>query len=310
MNFGEKRFVVTGGAGFLGRHVCQKLVEFGANKDNIFVPRSVEYDLRSLDACRQIMGKSDIVIHLAAKVGGLWAHVNKQADFFYDNAMMSLNMVHAAQEMGIEKFVGLGTVCEYPDNVAIPFSESDLWSGYPSKITAPYGLGKKTMLVAGDAYRGQYGLNAIHLLLINLYGPGDDFDPAPSHAVPALIRRVREAIEGMQDYLEVWGDGTASRELLFVEDAAKAIVLATAGYNKPEPVNIGSGIEIPIKHLAELICKEMGFKGFIRWDTSKVGGQHRRQLDVSLAEKEFGFRASTSIEVGLRSTINWFLNNY
>lgn len=310
MNFSEKRFVVTGGAGFLGSHVCQKLVEFGARKDNIFVPRSIEYDLRSLDACRCIMNKGDIVIHLAAKVGGLWAHVNKQADFFYDNAIMSLNMVHAANLAGVEKFVGLGTVCEYPDNVSIPFKEADLWSGYPSKITAPYGLGKKAMLVAGDAYRGQYGLNAIHLLLINLYGPGDDFDPATSHAVPALIRRVREARESGQEYLEVWGDGTASRELLYVEDAAEAIVLATAKYDKPEPVNIGSGVEIPIRNLAELICKQMNFEGDIKWDTSKVGGQHRRQLDVSLAEREFGFRAGTPFEQGLQKTIDWFMKHY
>ena len=310
MNFNEKRFVVTGGAGFLGSHVCKKLIEFGARKDNITVPRSTEYDLRDLDACRQIMKAGDVVIHLAAKVGGLWAHVNKQADFFYDNAMMSLNMVHAAHEADVEKFVGLGTVCEYPDKVSIPFRESDLWSGYPSPITAPYGLGKKAMLIAGDAYRGQYGLNAIHLLLINLYGPGDDFDPATSHAVPALIRRVREAKESGQEYLEVWGDGTASRELLYVEDAAEAIVLATARYDKAEPVNIGSGVEVPVRDLAELICKQMDFEGYIKWDTSKVGGQHRRQLDVSLAEREFGFKANTPFEQGLKKTIDWFLAQY
>jgi GDP-L-fucose synthase len=219
-------------------------------------------------------------------------------------------MVHAAHQASVEKFVGLGTVCEYPDDVSIPFKEADLWSGYPSKITAPYGLGKKAMLVAGDAYRGQYGLNAIHLLLINLYGPGDDFDPATSHAVPALIRRVREAKESGREYLEVWGDGTASRELLYVEDAAKAIVLATARYDKPEPVNIGSGAEIPIRDLAELICKQMNFEGYIKWDTSKVGGQHRRQLDVSRAEREFGFRAEIPFEKGLQKTIDWFVRYY
>lgn len=310
MNFSEKRFVVTGGAGFLGSHVCQKLVKFGAHKDNIFVPRSAKYDLRSFDACRRIMNKGDVVIHLAAKVGGLWAHVNKQADYFYDNAMMSLNMVHAAHQAGVEKFVGLGTVCEYPDSVSIPFKETDLWSGYPSKITAPYGLGKKAMLVAGDAYRGQYGLNAIHLLLINLYGPGDDFDPATSHAVPALIRRVREAKTGGHEYIDVWGDGSASRELLYVEDAAEAIVLATCRYDKADPVNIGSGVEIPIRELAELICKKMDFKGYIKWDTSKVGGQHRRRLDVSMAESEFGFSAGTSFEKGLQKTIDWFMKHY
>jgi len=309
MSFDTKRFVVTGGAGFLGRHVCKKLIEFGVDKSNIFVPRSIEYDLRDLEACRRLMRKDDVVIHLAAKVGGLWAHVNKQADFFYDNAMMSLNMVHAAHDIGVAKFVGLGTVCEYPDTVPIPFNESDLWLGYPSEITAPYGMGKKVMLVAGDAYRGQYGLNAIHLLLINLYGPGDDFNPDTSHAVPALIRRVNEAKKSGQEYLEVWGDGTASRELLYVEDAAEAIVLATARYNKSAPINIGSGQEISIRDLAELICKQMKFDGSLRWDTSKIGGQNRRQLDVSLAEIEFGFAAKTPIEDGLRKTIDWFATN-
>ncbi len=310
MNIREKKFVVTGGAGFLGKHVCLKLAEFGVHEDNIFVPRSAEYDLRRLDDCKRIMGKGNIVIHLAAKVGGLWAHVNKQADFFYDNAMMSLNMVHAAHQVGVEKFVGLGTVCEYPDEISIPFKESDLWAGYPSKITAPYGLGKKAMLVAGDAYRHQYGLNAIHLLLINIYGPGDDFDPATSHAVPSLIRRVREARETKQEYLEVWGDGTASRELLYVEDAAEAIVLAAESYNKAEPINIGSGVEIPIADLAEKICKQMKFKGHIKWDTSKIGGQHRRQLDISQAKNEFGFKARTPFDQGLQKTIEWFMKHY
>jgi GDP-L-fucose synthase len=247
---------------------------------------------------------------LAAKVGGLWAHVNRQAEFFYDNAIMALNIIHVANEVGIEKFVGLGTVCEYPDNISIPFKESELWSGYPSNITAPYGLGKKTMLVAGDAYRAQYGLNAIHLLLINLYGPGDDFDIKNSHAIPALIRRVREAKVGGKKYLEVWGDGTASREFLYVDDAADAIVLATAKYDKSEPVNIGSGKEIPIQVLAEMICRLMKFNGSIKWDKEKIGGQHRRQLDVSVSAREFNFIAKTSIEDGLQKTIDWYIKNY
>lgn len=307
MDFSKKRFVVTGGAGFLGRHVCQKLVEFGANNANIFVPRSQEYDLRSIHACQQIMKEGDVVIHLAAKVGGLWSHINKQAEFFYDNAMMSLNMVHAAHLARVDKFVGLGTVCEYPDDIAVPFLEEQLWAGYPSTITAPYGLGKKIMLVAGDAYNAQYSLNAIHLLMINLYGPGDDFDPTTSHAVPALIRRAIEAKKIGKDHIEVWGDGRASRELLYVEDAAEAIVLATARYNKTRPVNIGSGIEIPIKELAELVCQKVGFEGKIKWDDSKVGGQLRRQLNVELAEEEFGFTAKTPFEVGLQKTIDWYL---
>ena len=307
MSLNDKKIVLTGGSGFLGRQVHKNLIENGAKPENVFVPRSSEYDLRSKDVCDELLKGKDIVIHLAAKVGGLWFHVGRQAEFFYDNAVMALNLVDSAHKAGVQKFVGLGSVCEYPDDAPIPFREEDLWNGYPSQITAPYGLSKKMMLIASQAYNAQYGFDAIHLLMINLYGPGDDFDPKSSHAIPALIRRVYEAKKEGRKFIEVWGDGSASREFLYVEDAAEGIVLATMKYDKPEPVNLGAGQEVPIKALAELICKLMDFEGEIKWDTSKIGGQLRRQLDISMAEKEFDFLAKTSFEDGLKRTIDWFL---
>ena len=303
----NQKILLTGGAGFLGRSVYKKLIEHGAKSENIFIPRSQNMDLRQRAHCEEAVRGKDIVIHLAAKVGGLWFHVGRQAEFFYDNAIMGLNLVDASYQAGVKKFVGLGSVCEYPDNAPIPFVESDLWNGFPSKITSPYGLSKRMMLAATQAYQAQYNWNAIHLLMINLYGPGDDFDPRSSHAIPALIRRVYEAQRDGIDYINVWGDGSASREFLYVDDAAEGIVLAAQNYNKPEPVNLGAGREIPIKYLAETICEMMKFKGEIRWDVSKVGGQLRRQLDVSLAEKEFSFKAQTAFEQGLKNTIDWFL---
>ena len=307
MTFDDKKIVLTGGSGFLGRHVLRKLIENGAKPENVFIPRSCDHDLRRKEVCDEILKGKDIVIHLAAKVGGLWFHVGQQAEFFYDNAVMALNVVDSAYKAGVQKFVGLGSVCEYPDDALIPFREKDLWQGYPSELTAPYGLSKRMTLVASQAYNAQYNFDAIHLLMINLYGPGDDFDPKSSHAIPALIRRVYEAKSEGRKFIEVWGDGTASREFLYADDAAEGIVLATMKYDKPAPVNLGAGREIPIKILAELICRLMDFKGEIRWDTSKVGGQLRRQLDVSMAEREFGFLAKTSFEDGLERTINWFL---
>lgn len=307
MILGDKKIVLTGGSGFLGRRVLKKLIENGAKPENVIIPRSSEYDLRRKEACDELLKGKDIVIHLAAKVGGLWFHVGRQAEFFYDNAVMALHLIDSAYNAGVQKFVGLGSVCEYPDDAPIPFREKDLWQGYPSLMTSPYGLSKRMMLVASQAYNAQYGFDAIHLLMINLYGPGDDFDPTSSHAIPALIRRVYEAKRDGRMYIEVWGDGTASREFLYVDDAAEGIVLATMKYSKPAPVNLGAGREIPIKALAEIICRLMDFKGEIRWDTTKIGGQLRRQLDVSLAEKEFGFLAKTSFEEGLSKTIDWFL---
>lgn len=308
MDLRDCRFLVTGGGGFLGQYVCRNLDCFGISGDQIFTPRSSKYDLRNLDACMQAIEPNDVVIHLAAKVGGLWAHVNRQADFFYDNAMMSLNMVHAAHLRKAKKIVNLGTVCEYPDLASIPFREDDLWAGYPSAITAPYGMGKKMSLVAGNAYRAQFGLSAIHLLLINLYGPGDDFNPETSHVIPALIGRVKEAIHNRSDTISVWGDGSASREFLFVEDAAEAIVLAAFYYDDEKPVNLGSGVETKISDITSRICRIMGYTGTISWDKKRSGGQSRRRLDVSLAEKSFGFKASTNLEDGLEKTINWYLS--
>lgn len=307
MDLKNKKILLTGGAGFLGQAVYRKLLARGIRSEDISVPRSAERDLRKKEVCDEVVKGQDLVIHVAAKVGGLWYHVGRQAEFFYENAIMGLNLVDSAYRAGVKKFVGLGSVCEYPDDAPIPFKEADLWRGYPSKITAPYGLSKRVMLVASQAYHDQYNFNAIHLLMINLYGPGDDFDPRSSHAIPALIRRVYEAKKNGNNFIDVWGDGTASREFLYVEDAAEGIVLAAENYDKAEPVNLGAGREIPIKDLAEMICRLMDFKGEIKWDTSKVGGQLRRQLDVSLAEKEFGFKAGTSFEQGLKNTIEWFL---
>ncbi len=306
MELKDKKILLTGGAGFLGQRVHKKLIEHGAKQENIFIPRSGEYDLRIKEVCDEVVKGRDIVIHLAAKVGGLWYHVGRPAEFFHDNAVMALHLIDSSCKAGVQKFVGLGSVCEYPDDAPIPFREEDLWKGHPSQMTSPYGLSKRMMLVASQAYNAQYNFDAIHLLMINLYGPGDDFDPKSSHAIPALIRRVYEAKNEGRSFIEVWGDGTASREFLYV-DAAEGIVLAAEKYDKPAPVNLGNGREIPIKDLAELICELMDFKGEIRWDTSKIGGQLRRQLDVSLAEKEFGFLAKTTFEDGLKKTIDWFL---
>ena len=309
MDIKRKKILLTGGNGFLGKCVFNRLLKSGAKPKDIFIPRSKEYDLRKKEVTDFLAKDKDIVIHLAAKVGGLWYHVGRQAEFFYENAIMGLNLIDSSYHAGVKKFIGLGSVCEYPDNAPIPFKESDLWRGYPSEITASYGLSKRVMLVASQAYSAQYGFNAIHLLQINLYGPDDDFNPKSSHAIPALIRKIYEAERNGKNFIEVWGDGTATREFFYVEDAAEGIVLATEKYDKPAPVNLGAGRAISIKDLAELICKLMNFKGEIRWDISKIGGQLRRQLDVSLAEKEFGFKAKTTFEDGLKKTIDWFIAN-
>ena len=309
MTLNDKKILLTGGTGFLGKQVFKKLIENGAKPENVVIPRSSKHDLRRKEVCDELLKGKDIVIHLAAKVGGLWFHVGRQAEFFYDNAVMALQLIDSAYKAGAQKFVGIGSVCEYPDDSPIPFREEYLWQGYPSQITAPYGLSKKVMLVASQAYQAQYGFNAIHLLQINLYGPGDDFDPKSSHAIPSIIRKVYEAKRDGKKFIDVWGDGSASREFFYIEDAAEGIVLATQKYNKPGPVNMGTGCAISIKHLTELICRLMNFNGEIRWDISRTGGQISRKLDVSLAEKEFGFRAKTKFEDGLRKTINWFIAN-
>jgi len=306
MNLKNKKILLTGGVGFLGRFVFKKLLEGGAKEDDIFIPRIKNYDLRKKEDCLEITKGKDIVIHLAAKVGGINFNKENPATTFYDNASMALNIIDASYKNNVKKFVGIGSVCEYPKFTPVPFQEAHLWDGYPEETNAPYGLAKKMMLVQSQAYRQQYGFNAIHLLLINMYGPGDNFNLDTSHVIAALIKKVADAKKEGKDYIEVWGTGKATREFLYVEDAAEAIILATEKYDKPDPVNIGSGTEISIKDLVETICRLMDFKGEIRWDISKPDGQPRRRLDVSRAEKEFGFRAQTNFEIGLQKTIEWY----
>jgi GDP-L-fucose synthase len=305
----NKRITVTGGAGFLGAHVVRKLRESGCK--DIFVPRSSDYDLVNNEDVKKLYGdtKPDIVIHLAARVGGIGANRQNPGRFFYDNLMMGAQMMEQGKQAGIEKFVAVGTICAYPKFSPVPFREEDLWNGYPEETNAPYGLAKKMLLVQAQAYRQQYGFNAIYLLPVNLYGPGDNFDPESSHVIPALIKKCVDAIKLGDKEIIVWGTGKPTREFIYVEDAAEAIVLATERYNKGEPVNIGSGVEISIKDLVNLIAELAGFKGRITWDTTKPDGQPRRQLDTSKAELEFGFRAKTKFDEGLRSTIEWYLSH-
>jgi GDP-L-fucose synthase len=304
----NKRITVTGGAGFLGSHVCRKLKESGC--EYILVPRSSDYDLVDNEAVKRLYRdcKPDIVIHLAARVGGIGANKQNPGRFFYDNLMMGVQMMEQGRVTGVEKFVAVGTICAYPKFAPIPFKEQDLWNGYPEETNAPYGLAKKMLLVQAQAYRQQYGFNAIYLLPVNLYGPGDDYDPEYSHVIPALIKKCIDAIKLGNDEVVVWGTGDPTREFIYVEDAAEAVVLATEKYNKSEPVNIGCGAEISIKDLAGLIARLTGFKGRIVWDTSKPDGQPRRRVDTSRAESEFGFKARTNFEEGLRKTIECYLS--
>ena len=305
----SKRVVVTGGAGFLGSFVVGKLQERGATE--IFVPRSKDYDLRHLDAIRRMLAdaRPDIVVHLAARVGGIGANRAHPAEFFYDNLMMSVPMFHESWRAGVGKFVAIGTVCAYPKYTPVPFKEEDLWNGYPEETNAPYGLAKKMLLVQSQAYRQQYGFNSIFLLPTNLYGPGDNFDAESSHVIPALIRKCLEAKERGDGQIVVWGTGKPTREFLYVEDAAEGILLAAERYDKSAPVNLGSGMEISIRDLVHLIAQLTGFEGEIVWDTSKPDGQPRRCLDTSKAEREFGFRARTSFEDGLTQTVEWYRTN-
>lgn len=302
----ERKVLVTGGAGFLGTHVVRKLQERGCQE--ITVPRSRDYDLREKEAIIRLYEKAgpDLVIHLAAVVGGIGANLKHPGRFFYDNAIMGIQLMEQARLFGVEKFVVVGTVCAYPKFTPVPFREENLWSGYPEETNAPYGLAKKMLLVQSQAYRQEYGFNAIYLLPVNLYGPGDNFHPETSHVIPALIRKFLEAVEAGREEVVAWGTGKVSREFLYVEDAAEAIVLAAERYNKPEPVNVGSGMEITIKNLAELIAELCGFTGRIGWDSTKPDGQPRRCLDTSRAEREFGFRAKTDFKEGLKRTIEWY----
>jgi GDP-L-fucose synthase len=300
-----QRVLVTGGSGFLGQHVVRRLR--ACCRDVVALERR-DYDLRDREAVVRMYRtiRPTLVIHLAAIVGGIGANRARPAEFFYDNLMMGAQLFHEAWRAGVAKFVGIGTVCAYPKVAPVPFKEDDLWNGYPEETNAPYGLAKKMLLVQSHAYRDQYGYNSIFLLPVNLYGPGDKFDPETSHVIPALIRKCVEAVERGDQRIEVWGDGTATREFLYVEDAAEAILRASELYNSSEPVNIGSANEISIRDLVQLIAAEVGFDGDIVWDHSKPNGQPRRMLDVRRAQERFGFTSTTTFDVGLRRTIQWY----
>jgi GDP-L-fucose synthase len=324
----SKRVLVTGGAGFLGSFVVEKLEARGCK--NIFVPRNKDYDLVEMEAVRRLYkdGKPDIVIHLAARVGGIGANRANPGRFFYDNLMMGVQMMEVGRRTGIEKFVAIGTVCAYPKFAPVPFHEEDLWNGYPEETNAPYGLAKKMLLVQSQAYRQQYEFNAIYLLPVNLYGPRDNFDLESSHVIPALIRKCVDALPPTSNLqppsnvnvlpstsnlspptVTVWGTGKPTREFLYVEDAAEGILLAAEKYNKRDPINLGTGFEISIKDLVDIIAKLTGFRGKITWDNSRPDGQPRRMLDVTKAAKEFGFKAKTTFEEGLKKTIEWYISN-
>ena len=308
--FKNKRVLVTGGAGFLGLFVVEKLKERECAE--IFVPRSKDYNLVDRESCKKVYldSRPDIVLHLAARVGGIGANRENPGRFFYENLMMGAQMMEEGRLFGVEKFVALGTICAYPKFTPIPFREENLWNGYPEETNAPYGLAKKMLLVQSQAYRTQYGFNSIYLLPVNLYGPGDNFNPKSSHVIPALIKKCIEAAEKNIPSITVWGSGKATREFLYVEDCAEGILLAAERYNKREPVNLGAGFEISIKELVEIIAKLTGFKGAIVWDTSKPDGQPRRCLDTTRAKKEFGFVAKTPFEEGLKKTIGWYREGY
>lgn len=305
----NKRITVTGGKGFLGHHLISRLSGYGCK--SIDIADLPDYNLTKPDDIRRLFheAKPDVVIHLAAKVGGIGYNQEKPAELFYDNLMMGAQLMHEAWLNKIEKFVALGTICAYPKFTPVPFREDDVWNGYPEETNAPYGLAKKMMLVQSQAYRQQYGFNSIFLLPVNLYGPGDNFDPRSSHVIPALIKKCFDAMDNASDTLEVWGTGQATREFFYVEDAAEAICLAADSYNKSEPVNIGAGFEISIKDLTELIARLSGFSGKIIWDKSKPDGQPRRMLDTSKALKEFGFKSTTDLNTGLQKTIEWYRNH-
>jgi len=310
INLSEKKILITGADGFLGKHLVKNLLEKRKiPEENLFLPSFEKLDLRKLENCQKAVKNQDIVIHLAAKVGGIGLNKKIPGEMFYDNAIIGIQLMESARKAGVEKFVALGTICCYPKFTPVPFEEDDIWNGYPEETNAPYGLAKKMLLVQEQAYRQQYGFNSIFLMPINLYGPEDNFEEKSSHVIPALIKKVAEAEKENKDYIEVWGTGKATRGFLYVEDAAEGILSATEKYDKPEPINLGSDMEISIKDLAELICKLMDFNGEIRWDTTKPDGQPRRCLDVSRAKKEFGFIAKTNFEQGLKNTINWYLNN-
>jgi GDP-L-fucose synthase len=305
----DQKILVTGGAGFLGKQVVDQLLKAGATAENISIPRSATCDLRSLEHCQKAVSGQDMVVHLAAHVGGIGLNREKPAELFYDNLMMGTQLIHVAYQEGVKKFVCVGTICAYPKFTPVPFKEDDLWEGYPEETNAPYGVAKKALLVQLQSYRQQYGFDGIYLLPVNLYGPEDNFNPASSHVIPALIRKVHEAKQQGVKSLPVWGDGSPTREFLFSEDAARGIVIAAQSYNGEDPVNLGTGYEISIKDLVELISRLMGFEGELVWQTDQPNGQPRRCLDTTRAKEKFGFTAQVSLEEGLKRTIEWYEKN-
>ncbi|MFQ4146756.1 GDP-L-fucose synthase [Chlorogloeopsis sp. ULAP02] len=309
LELNNKRILVTGGSGFLGRQVIDCLVKAGANREKITVPRSRDCDLRLMENCQRAVDQQDIVIHLAAHVGGIGLNREKPAELFYDNLMMGTQLIHAAYQAVVEKFICIGTICAYPKFTPVPFNEDNLWNGYPEETNAPYGVAKKALLVQLQAYRQQYGFNGIYLLPVNLYGPEDNFDPRSSHVIPALIRKVHDAQIKGDKKISVWGDGSPTREFLYSEDAARGIVMGSQFYNDPEPVNLGTGYEISIRDLINLICELMEFDGEIVWETDKPNGQPRRCLNTQRAEKAFGFTAQVDLKKGLKNTIDWWRQN-
>jgi GDP-L-fucose synthase len=309
LDFSTQKILVTGGAGFLGKQVIAQLLGAGAKLENISVPRSKTCDLRTLEHCQAAVEGQDLVIHLAAHVGGIGLNREKPAELFYDNLMMGTQLIHAAYQAAVKKFVCVGTICAYPKFTPVPFKEDDIWNGYPEETNAPYGVAKKALLVQLQAYRQQYGFDGIYLLPVNLYGPEDNFNPASSHVIPALIRKVYEAKQQGVKQLPVWGDGSPTREFLFSEDAARGIVMGAQSYNDADPVNLGTNFEISIRDLVELICRLMAFEGELIWETDQPNGQPRRCLDTSRAKSAFGFTAQVSLEEGLRRTIDWYIQN-
>jgi GDP-L-fucose synthase len=306
LNLADKRILVTGGAGFLGRQVVDQLYKAGADPAKITVPRSRDYDLRQLESCKRAVDQQDVVVHLAAHVGGIGLNREKPAELFYDNLMMGTQLIHAAYEAGVQKFTCVGTICAYPKFTPVPFKEDDIWDGYPEETNAPYGIAKKALLVQLQSYRMQYGFDGIYLLPVNLYGPEDNFDPRSSHVIPALIRKIHEAQQRGDKQVPVWGDGSPTREFLYSTDAARGIVMGTQLYDEPEPVNLGTGYEISIKDLIHLICELMGYEGEVVWETDQPNGQPRRCLDTQRAKEKFGFVAEVEFKQGLKNTIDWY----